>query len=587
MALKTLRDEYLVDPRVRQRFRHEAQVLVDLERHPFLLYCQGLYEIAGRLYIATEHIAPDAQGLNSLEGHLLRRPPDLVQSLRWAIQCCYGMEYAYTRRLRSHRDLKPANILITQDRLVKIADFGLAAVLDQVPLADGIRVHIEDGRVGLSGQTLEGTGFGTPTHMPPEQFTDAASCDQRSDVYAFGVVLYQMATGGLLPFLAAAPRNPSPAEMARFWSEMRRLQTKVDVPQINSPLFPIIRHCLAKKPGERYQSFQELREELEPLLQRQTGEVVEPPSVRGLSARDWCRKGDILATLGHQEEAIACYDRALAIAPRFVAAWSNKGRCLADQGLREEALACYDQALALDPRSMNAWNNKGTFLAKCERWEEAIVCYDRSLALYANAAIALFNKGVCLAKLGRPEEAIVCYDQAVTLDPDFAKAWNRKALYLHELGRWEEAITCYDRVLALDPQDSSPWLNKGICLAKLGQREAAIACYDQALALNAQWAEAWSHKATSLGLLGHHKDAIACCERVLALEPQHISGWYTKGFNLAALGHHDKAIACYDRVLALDPQDAEAWFNKANNLYTLKRWKEAILCCDQALDHGL
>jgi tetratricopeptide (TPR) repeat protein len=587
MALKTLRDEYLVDPRVRQRFRQEAQVLVDLGRHPFLVDCSSVHEIADRLYIATEYVAPDANGLNSLAGYLAHRPPDLAQSLRWAIQVCHGMEYAYSSGLRCHRDLKPANILITSDGEVKIADFGLAGVLEQVRLPDGIKVNLKDGRVSLSGQTQEGIGFGTPTHMPPEQFTNAASCDERSDIYAFGVVLYQMATGGQLPFLVAPPRVPSPAEMVRFWREMRRLHAAVDVPLLDSPLFPIVKHCLAKKPGERYQSFRELRRDLESLLERQTGQVVDPPKVRGLSAGDWCRKGDILATLGHREEAVACYDRALAISPRFVAAWNNKGRCLADQGLREEAIACYDQALALDPRSMNAWNNKGTFLARHQRWEEAIVCYDRALSLYANDVIALVNKGSCLARSGRPEEAIACFDQALTLDPNFAKSWHRKAHCLHELLRWEEAIPCYDRVLALDAQDPLPWLNKGICLAKLGKREAAIACYDQALALNAQLAGAWSHKAHCLGLLGRHKDAIACCERALALEPQRIGAWYDKGFSLAALGHNEESVACYERVLALDPQNAEAWFNQANNLYLLKRWKEVIRSCEQALAHGL
>ena len=293
-ALKTFRDEYMADPQVRERFRHEAQMLVDLGRHPYLLYCQGVYEIGGQLYIATEHLSPNINGLNSLEGYLRHDPPDLAQSLRWGIQCCHGMEYAYGRGLRCHRDLKPANILIAQDRTVRVADFGLAGVLDQSRLADGIQVHVANGRVGLSGQTLTGAGLGTPTHMPPEQFTDAVSCDERSDVYAFGVVLYQMATGGQLPVRATLPRDPSPAEKIRFWDEMLRLKTVNDIPQLDSPLLPIIKHCLATQPSERYRSFRELREALESLLLRQTGEVVEPPMVHGLSTHDWCTK-DVLS----------------------------------------------------------------------------------------------------------------------------------------------------------------------------------------------------------------------------------------------------------------------------------------------------
>ena len=454
-ALKTFRDEYMADPQVRERFRHEAQMLVDLGRHPYLLYCQGVYEIGGQLYIATEHISPNVSGLNSLEGYLLHDPPNLAQSLRWGIQCCHGMEYAYSRGLRCHRDLKPANILIAQDRTVRLADFGLAGVLDESNLVDGIQVHVANGRVGLSGQTLTGAGIGTPTHMPPEQFTNAAACDERSDVYAFGVVLYQMATGGQLPFLAELPRDPSPAEKIRFWDEMLRLKTVNDVPQLDSPLLPIIKHCLATQPSERYQSFRELREALE-LLLRQTGEVVVPPMVQGLSAHDWCNKGNSLAALGHLQEAITCYDRALAVTPRDAVALNNKGRCLSDLERSEEAMICFDHALFLNPRSLHAWNDKANLLAKAGRFEEAIYYYDHALTLDVRNAVAALNKGLCLQKMGRRKEAIACFDRALNLDPLMAVAWFNKASAEERTGRLHDAVHSYERFITLASAQEAP-----------------------------------------------------------------------------------------------------------------------------------
>ncbi|MGA7075465.1 MAG: serine/threonine-protein kinase [Halobacteriota archaeon] len=145
---------------------------MDLETHPYIVRAHFVDRIANRNYIAMSYVAPNEEGINSLAGYLQSHPPDLSQCLRWAIQICYGMEHAYSRGIRAHRDLKPANILIGYDNTVKITDFGLAGVLE-----------------------VEGAA-GTPSHMPPEQFTDAASCDERSDIYAFGVVLYQMVTGG-------------------------------------------------------------------------------------------------------------------------------------------------------------------------------------------------------------------------------------------------------------------------------------------------------------------------------------------------------------------------------------------------------
>jgi serine/threonine protein kinase len=81
-ALKTFLDEYLRDVEMRERFRREANVWVDLERHPYIVRAYLVDEIADRLYIAMEYIAPDEQGLKSLEDYLTHRPPDLAQSLR-------------------------------------------------------------------------------------------------------------------------------------------------------------------------------------------------------------------------------------------------------------------------------------------------------------------------------------------------------------------------------------------------------------------------------------------------------------------------------------------------------------------------
>jgi len=195
-ALKTFLDEYLADQEVRKRFHKEASVWVELGRHPYLVRAHFMDDLSGKLYIAMEYIAPNEEGLNTLDDYLQQRPPDLAQSLRWAIQVCHGMEYAYSKGVRAHRDLKPANIMISQDQTAKITDFGLAGVLNEFPAMRAAGLGAQPGRPGLSGLTMLGDNFGTPTHMPPEQFDNAAGCDERSDIYSFGIVLYQMAAGG-------------------------------------------------------------------------------------------------------------------------------------------------------------------------------------------------------------------------------------------------------------------------------------------------------------------------------------------------------------------------------------------------------
>ncbi len=196
-ALKTLRDQFLQDAETAKQFKREARAWVNLERHPNIVTAHFIDELAGRLYIGMEYIAPSDEGLNSLEGYLTGDPPDLPQSLRWCIQFCHGMEHARSRGIRSHRDIKPANIMITANGLVKITDFGFADVIDRS------RRLSMDAISRRKRMAQDFTGFGTPNYMPPEQFLNATRCDERSDIYSFGVVMYQLAAGGRLPFVPA------------------------------------------------------------------------------------------------------------------------------------------------------------------------------------------------------------------------------------------------------------------------------------------------------------------------------------------------------------------------------------------------
>ncbi|MCJ7424615.1 serine/threonine-protein kinase [Candidatus Bathyarchaeota archaeon] len=396
-ALKTFRDEYLRDTETRQMFHKEADIWVDLERHPYLVRAYFLDEVAGRLYVAMEYIAPNKQGLNSLEDYLERRPPDLAQGLRWAIQFCHGMEYAYSKGVRCHRDIKPANIMISTDKTVKISDFGLAGILNLSKMES--KLNVEEGKVGLS--ILEGRGFGTPTHMPPEQFTNAASCDERSDIYAFGIVLYQMATGGTLPFLAPLPRDDSEEEMRRFCKAMYRLHSEAPVPKVASPLFTVIQRCLEKEQGMRYQTFKQLRADLEPLLKNQTGETVKLPEPKEIEAWELSNKGASLNILGRFADAIECSDRAAKINPQLAQAWNNKGNSLHSLGRFVDAIRCFDKAIEIDPSDGCVWSNEGKSFAGLGRFVEAITCYDKAVKINPLLAGAWTNKGASLDHLGR------------------------------------------------------------------------------------------------------------------------------------------------------------------------------------------
>ncbi len=208
-ALKVIGDELEENRHQQDAFRKEALIWLQFDRHANVVAAKAVDVFNGRLFIALEFIPPDETGINSLEKALARRAIGQEQALKWAIEICWGMSFAYSGGLVAHRDLKPANLLIDQHGRVKISDFGLAS------------------HVNAESEERESVS-GTPLYMPPEQFISSSECDERSDIYSFGIILFQLAAGGRLPFdLPVSTRRD-------YFAFFRHLHNTFEVPNIQS-----------------------------------------------------------------------------------------------------------------------------------------------------------------------------------------------------------------------------------------------------------------------------------------------------------------------------------------------------------------
>ncbi|MHB8883264.1 MAG: tetratricopeptide repeat protein [Thermodesulfovibrionales bacterium] len=576
-ALKTFRDDYLEDITTRERFKREAQVWVDLERYHNLVRVSFIDEISGRLYIAMEYIASDEPGMNTLEGYLRHRPPDLAQSLRWAIQFCHGMEYAYSKGIKAHRDIKPANIMIDQHKTVKITDFGLAGILAESSISE-IESSSKESAPDSFMRTLAGTSIGTPEYMSPEQFENLSACDERSDIYSFGVVLYQMASKGKLPFIADNPTYR--------WAVLKHCHQETPVPILNSILFSILLRCLEKEPRKRYQSFKELRLSLESLLMQEADEVVILPEIKELDVWELEEKGVSLANIGKNLEAIACFDSVLEVNPTSAPAWCNKGLSLIELGKHEEAIACFDRSLEIDSKEAYPWVGKGNALGKLGKHQERIACYDRVLEIDPNDVFAWFNKGNALKSVGKHEEALVCFDRALEIDPRKTNAWVNKGNTLKGIGKHEEALVCYDRALEIDPRKANAWFNKGNALKSVGKHEEALICFDRVLAINPREANTWKKKGDILSDLCKYEEALVCFDRAIDIDPNNTDIWGLKAQALLLLDKPEEALDCYEKALAtmISPTDAIAWCDTGNKLNGHGKYDDACFCFDKALE---
>jgi serine/threonine protein kinase len=228
VAIKVLPSQFSRDPQRLRRFEQEARAAAMLN-HPNVLAIYGIGREAGSPYLVTE----------LLEGSTLRQRLDSGpiaegNALEYAWQTSQGLAAAHDKGI-VHRDLKPENIFITSDGRVKILDFGLAKLLQPGP-------EQQD-----QTQTASGMALGTPAYMSPEQVRGQRA-DHRSDIFAFGAVLYEMLAG----------RRAFTGETSAETMTAILKQDPPPIAQISVLAAQIVRHCLEKEPPERFQSARDL-----------------------------------------------------------------------------------------------------------------------------------------------------------------------------------------------------------------------------------------------------------------------------------------------------------------------------------------
>jgi len=253
VALKVLKRELTRDPMILRRFEREAKAASHLS-HPNVVEVIDWGVDSEEAFIAMEL----AQGLDLLKALAQERPMRQTRAVILLAQVCSALSAAHAKGI-VHRDLKPENVLIVPDptepggERAKVLDFGIAKVLDLSKT--GAPGDDPPSYVTKTALTRVGTIVGTPAYMSPEQCR-GGDIDGRSDIYACGVLLYQLVTGEL-PFTGETPLHTAMRHIhaqARPPSELRR--------NLDPSLEQVILKALAKWPGERQQNAAALREEL-------------------------------------------------------------------------------------------------------------------------------------------------------------------------------------------------------------------------------------------------------------------------------------------------------------------------------------
>jgi tetratricopeptide (TPR) repeat protein len=256
----------------------------------------------------------------------------------------------------------------------------------------------------------------------------------------------------------------------------------------------------------------------------------------------WELKGAVLEELGHHEEALEAYDRALHQRPGF-RTWLAKGGVLAGSGRYEGALEAYEGALRLEPRSPEAWYYKGAALHDLGRYEEALEAYDEALRLNPESPELWCYKGEILIELERSEEALEVLEQALRLNAEYPEAWVLRGVALGELRRFQEALEALDNALSLSSENLSALDSKLWVLTELGRHQEALEEVEKALRFSPEDPTFWDTKSLIYSNLGRYQEALIASDTALSYEPELPSAFQHKGVALAKLGRHEEAVS--------------------------------------------
>jgi serine/threonine protein kinase len=577
VALKTLQDRLLSSKAAVDRFKWEAETWTRLDKHQNIVRAFWVEMIEGRPYVVLEYVAGDKRYGSDLSAWIWRGGlkrngnPDIRLILNFALQFCHGMMHAKTKfremgRPFVHRDVKPSNIMITQDRIVKVTDFGLVKCFAE-SADDAPPMTIDTERLGFS---KSGGVYGTPPYMSPEQCRGEDDIDERSDIYSLGCVLHEMLTGRYV-FEAKTPEGFLEAHL-----NLRPRSTKVH-PQLDE----VMLKCLEKNRTERWQGFDNMEKVLSQLYRDLTGEMMRPPDEVSLAAWEMSNKGNSLRDLGFLDEAIVCHHDALKIAPNSAPAHNNLGIAYFDKGQHDAAMREFREALRIDPSDALAHANLGNSYRGKGQLDAAIQQFESALKIDPNDVQTHNSLAAAYGQTWRTDAAIGEFASALRIDPNNAEAHFGLGIAHAERGQLDVAIREFESVLRVNPNDARA--QNALQLAqrqkmdspKIRRQPAPKGTPDRAIELANMGVEYLAKEQIDAAIRAS-KEALRI-DSNLALPHANLGRAYQKKGQLNA------AIQEYLEALRIDPQDAVTHNNLANAYFAAGQIDAAIAECQEAL----
>jgi serine/threonine-protein kinase len=563
VAIKVLNKEHM------QRFEREARAIAALN-HPHIC---SLYDV-GSDYLVMEYV----------EGFPIKGPLPVEAAVRLAIQIASALDEAHRSGIL-HRDLKPGNILVTKSGAAKLLDFGLA--------------KLATGAESVTASTIEGTVMGTPAYMSPEQ-AQGNPVDERSDIFSFGAVLYEIISGNQ----AFGGTSTAQVLSAVLRDEPKPLQT---LPQLER----IVKRCLAKQPGQRFQTVAEAKTALEqvsvkPAEQQPSIAVLPFVNMSGDKEQEYFSDGlaeEIINALaqipglkvtartsafafkGKQEDIrkIAELLGVINVLEGSVRKAGNRIRVTAQLISAADGNHIWSERFDRDMTDVFAIQDEIS-LAITEKLRVRLTG-DRPRAKRHTGNMEAYNlylKGrYQLAKftaesMAKSKEYL---EQAIAMDPNYSLAWHGLAMYYWYLGYLgfmppketnEQCSYAASKAVELDEMLAEVHSLRAMLLANNFDWNGAEREFRRALELDPESADVWANYSQFyLAPMQRLDEAVAAAQKALELDPLSPHRQWQLGHRYHYLRQYHRSIEQFGKVLELDPQQYWAYaFISLDHIHT-------------------
>jgi serine/threonine protein kinase len=547
------------------------------DREAAVLYALGTHDQIPRLFAHFEENQEFYLVQELIEGKVLSRELKRGRRLGEAAVIALlqdilsTLEFVHQQQV-IHRDIKPSNLIRRKsDQKIVLIDFGSVKQIGvqsiQIPeaLSDeptAVEDSADDQEPAWMTMTI---AVGSSGYMPNEQL--AGKPRFSSDVYAVGIVGIRALTGFYPTELREDPRT---GEI--LWREEVR---------VSSDLAEVLDTMVRYDFRQRFQSATEALVALNSLASRHST-VILPTRKAAESDRHlvWLEQGDELFQQQQYQEAVHCYDKAIAAVPDDYLLWFKRGIALENMHCHEAAIAAYDRVIQMQPDDYLVWFKRAKALEHLHRCQEALLAYDRVIEIQPDNYWAWHDRGRVLESLQRHEEAVAAYDRAVHLKPNFQLAIeSRKRVLgqlkrvdrLYDLQHYDEAIASCNQAIRENPNDALAWLMRGMAMENSQHYEAAAQSYSQVVKIQPDDHLAWFKRGTVLEKLQRLKEAAISYTQVVRLQPDNCWAWHDRGRVLEVLHWYEAALASFEKALQVKPDLEEAIVARSRVLEVLKQ----------------